>query len=166
MTDARHIRELALQALYQYDARSEEDLEDITRSIDDAPAPADEKREAIALAAAVWAEHAEADAMVAKLAPDWPTHRQPPVDRCILRLAIYEITSKRTPATVAINEAVVLAKAYGSDRSPPFINGVLDRIAKQLATPDPPTVVEPAAPPPDNPLATRVDETPSAPTDL
>lgn len=158
MTDAKHIRELALQALYQYDARTEEDLEDINRSIDDAPAGADEKREAIELAAAAWTGHAAADAMVAKLAPDWPTHRQPPVDRSILRLAVYEIVSKRTPDTVAIYEAVELAKAYGSDRSPPFINGVLDRISKQLASPDPPQVVEPDAPPPDNPLATRVDD--------
>lgn len=159
MTDARHIRELALQALYQYDARTEDDLEDINRSIDDAPAGDDEKREAIELAAAAWTDHASADAMVAKLAPDWPTHRQPPVDRSILRLAVYEIVSKRSPASVAINEAVELSKAYGSDRSPPFVNGVLDKIARLLASPEAPEVVEPAAPPPENPLATRVDET-------
>ncbi len=102
MTDAKHIRELALQALYQYDARTEEDLEDINRSIDDAPAGADEKREAIELAAAAWTGHAAADAMVAKLAPDWPTHRHPPVDRSILRSALYEIVSQRTPDTLPI----------------------------------------------------------------
>ena len=67
-----------------------------------------------------------------QLAPDWPTHRQPPLDRAILRLAHYEMTSGHAPIKVAINEAVELAKNYCAERSPPFINGVLDKMARCL----------------------------------
>ena len=72
----------------------------------------------------------EADAEVTTLAPDWPTNRQPVVDRSILRLAYYEIVSGRTPPKVVINEAVELAREFSTDRSPMFINGVLDKIYK------------------------------------
>ena len=69
------------------------------------------------------------------LAPKWPTHRQPAVDRAILRLAYHEMKSGRTPIKVVINEAVELAKGYCSKESPPFINGVLDKMARQIQSP-------------------------------
>jgi N utilization substance protein B len=67
-----------------------------------------------------------------KLAPDWPAHRQGAVDRCILRIAHYEMTSGRTPPKVAVNEAVELAKEFGSERSPAFVNGLLDKVLKRV----------------------------------
>ena len=81
-------------------------------------------------AAAAWRVHDEADAAVLALAPEWPTHRQPSIDRNILRLAYWEFRYAGTPMALAIDEAVELAKAYGTDRSPAFINAVLDAIAK------------------------------------
>lgn len=96
------------------------------------------------LALAAWAVHPAADEQVAALAPDWPTHRQPPVDRAILRLAYYEITSGHAPAKVAINEAVELAKQYCAENAPAFINGILDKLARQVPTDD---ADEPSAPP-------------------
>lgn len=67
------------------------------------------------------------DAMIAKYAPEWPVDQLAIVDRNILRIALFEISSQKsdTPPKVAINEAVELAKGFGSDNSPRFINGVL-----------------------------------------
>jgi N utilization substance protein B len=130
VTEKRAIRRLAMQLVYQIDVRGEADIDAIYESIDtehDNPAI---REEAFDLARESWAAHAAADADVADLAPQWPTHRQPPVDRAILRLAHYEITSGRTPVKVAINEAVELAKQYGGKHSPSFINGVLDKVRK------------------------------------
>jgi transcription antitermination protein NusB len=133
MSSRRQVRELALQALYQYDARGDIDAEHIERSVFDAPDPPETiKRLAIELAKKAWATREQADALATEFSPDWPTHRQPMVDRGILRLAYYEIASGMTPAAVAINEAVEIAKTFGSERSPAFINGVLDKIAQRL----------------------------------
>lgn len=93
-------------------------------------------REAAAtLAIEAWGLRDKADAICAELAPDWPPSRQPAVDRSILRLALYEIASGRTPMKVAINEAVELAKAYAGEESPMFINAVLDKAAARLPAP-------------------------------
>ncbi|MEM6553600.1 MAG: transcription antitermination factor NusB [Planctomycetota bacterium] len=82
------------------------------------------------LALAAWANRDTADAAFTSLAPDWPANRQPPVDRAILRLAHYEITTGRVADNIAINEAIELAKTFADEPSPPFINGLLDKIAK------------------------------------
>ena len=132
MSSRHDIRELALQALYQYDARGEADLEQIERSVADAPQPEEVRKQALEAARGAWAVHEKADALASDFSPDWPTHRQPPVDRCILRLGYHELVRGLAPPAVIINEAVELAKAYGSERSPAFINGVLDQMAKRL----------------------------------
>ena len=98
----------------------------------DAEVPLAPKLPAVELALAAWATRHEADAQCSKLAPDWPTSRQPPIDRAILRLAWFEMTTGRNPPAIVINEAVELAKQFSDEKSPPFINGVLDRIAKRL----------------------------------
>ena len=71
------------------------------------------------------------DAEIEATSQHWSLMRMPFVDRNILRLAVYEIVYEDgMPASVAINEAVELAKAYGGDDSPKFVNGVLGRIAE------------------------------------
>ena len=142
MSNRRHIRELAIQALYQLDARGVGDLVDVERSIMDAPHAEQTKRDGLDLARRAWAVHEKCDELTMKLAPDWPTHRQPPVDKSILRLAYYEIVSGAAPVAVAINEAIELAKEFGSERSPAFINGVLDKVAKTVR--ENPTEASPA----------------------
>jgi N utilization substance protein B len=132
MSTRRQIRELVVQALYQLDARGLGDIADIERSIIDAPHAEATKREAIDLAKRAWTTHEPCDELTTKLAPDWPAHRQPPVDKSILRLAYYEIVSGAAPVAVAINEAIELAREFGSDRSAAFVNGVLDKMAKHL----------------------------------
>ena len=128
----REIRRLAMQVLYQIDATGECDREALAETIDETHDPPDVCREGLALALSAWADREQADALVAELTPAWPTHRQPPVDRAILRLACHEMRCGRTPAKVAINEAVELAKRYADHASPAFINGVLDKLARRL----------------------------------
>ncbi len=135
----------ALQALFQADQGGTTDF-DLIRTLFEARAA--EKRDSstpheaecdFSPAAVVdgmewardaWALRDEADAAVRERAPEWPTNRQPAIDRNILRLGYWEIRHHGTPVAVVINEAVELAKAYGTEKSPAFVNGVLDAIAK------------------------------------
>ena len=144
----RDLRRLAMQVLYQLDVNTPKhnpghaptvlpSADELAEGLDeehDSPAT---RKKAAELALVAWQEHEQADEKVAALSPDWPTHRQPPVDRAILRLAYFEMKSGHAPVKVAINEAVELAKQFGSEQSPPFINGVLDKLAKNLNEPPP-----------------------------
>jgi transcription antitermination protein NusB len=70
------------------------------------------------------------DQIIAKYAPEWPLDQIAAIDRNILRMALWEFAvSHDTPIKVAINEAVELAKQYGSDSAPRFVNGVLGALA-------------------------------------
>jgi N utilization substance protein B len=143
----RDLRRLAMQVLYQLDVTSPKhkpghaptvlpQAEDLADQLDEEHDSPQTRRFAAELALQAWAEREKADAAIAELTPDWPTHRQPPVDRAILRLAYYEMTSGHAPVKVAINEAVELSKQFCAEQSPPFINGVLDKLAKMIDAPD------------------------------
>lgn len=101
--------------------------------------------EGIELAKLAWATHEEADSALSVLTPEWAWHRQPNIDRNILRLGYYELKHSGIAAAIAINEAVELAKEYSHADSPPFINAVLDRIAHPVAVEVDPEV-KPALP--------------------
>lgn len=142
---SRDARRLAFQALYQLDVSPDSALAEL--SIASAPDATDrDKAVGLALAIEAFQHRANADADMAALAPDWPPHRQPAVDRAILRLAHYEMTSGRTPAEIAINEAVELAKQFSTERSPAFVNALLDRAAHDrglIETPSTATIPDP-----------------------
>jgi len=72
------------------------------------------------------------DELLARHSAHWRTERMAAVDLNILRLAVYELRSTDTPAKVIFNEAIELAKRFSSEESAPFINGVLDAVAKAL----------------------------------
>lgn len=73
----------------------------------------------------------EEDKLIAKYAPEWPIEKIAPIDRAILELAVFEMLhSKDVPAVVAIDEAIELAKSFGNEKSPKFINGVLNAVFK------------------------------------
>jgi transcription antitermination factor NusB len=74
----------------------------------------------------------ELDALVSLHARNWRVSRMAVVDRNVLRLAAHELRATSTPVAVVIDEAVDLARRFGSDRSPSFVNGVLDAIAKEV----------------------------------
>ena len=85
-----------------------------------------------------WAEHKdEIDEAIEKNTSGWKLDRLQSVDRNILRLACYELLySESVPPKVAINEAIEIAKVYGDDSSPKFINSVLDKISKRKTASD------------------------------
>ncbi len=90
---------------------------------------------------------AQIDQMLAEVAENWSVARMAVVDRNILRLAAFELLHQaETPAKVVIDEAVELAKRYGSVDSSAFVNGILDRLANQRGAIEPPAPeVEPNA---------------------
>ena len=85
-----------------------------------------------------WEKHkAEIDELIETNTSGWKLNRLQSVDRNILRLACYELVySETVPAKVAINEAIEIAKVYGDDSSPKFINSVLDKISKRKTVSD------------------------------
>src|SRR5687767_14222618 len=132
MAGHRDIRRCAVQALYQFDTGSADADEIVRGSLSDSPGDEEAHKRGFELAQRAWETRQQADQTVAALSPDWPTHRQPVVDRTILRLAYYEMAFGDTPPKVAINDAVELAKEFSTEKSPMFINGVLDKIYKSL----------------------------------
>lgn len=93
----------------------------------------EEERELLKVRAQAVLEHAEeADELINQYAKGWQTRRMAKVDLSLIRLALYEIRYDETvPDKVAINEAVELAKKYGGNDSPSFINGILGRIVRE-----------------------------------
>ncbi len=78
-------------------------------------------------------QRAVIDDLITSAAPEWPINQINKIDLAILRLSIYELQQKNTPYKVAIDEAVELAKEYGSDNSAKFINGVLGTVLEKLS---------------------------------
>jgi N utilization substance protein B len=133
-TQRRKARIVALQALYEADVAGhtpEETLERLILEAHLAEAGAAFARE---LVAGVLTNQERIDAIIAKAAPAWPLEQLPPIDRNILRVAIREmLIHNGTPVRAAINEAVELAKTFGSDSSPKFVNGVLGSVSMMVA---------------------------------
>jgi N utilization substance protein B len=79
----------------------------------------------------IWSNLSVIDPLIEKAAPEWPISKLNHLDLAILRLAVYELTiDKKAPYKVIIDEAIELAKEYGSDSSPSFINGALGNLVK------------------------------------
>jgi N utilization substance protein B len=148
MSQGRDVRRLAFQLLFQLDAQGyfaparrgvaalEAEAEDLRKAVEsDEHAEgltAKERESAAKLAFAAFVAHPEADAVMVKLAPTWPPHRQAAVDRAILRLAFHEMHHGKAPPKVVVNDAVELAKLFSTEKSPAFINGLLDKVLKDV----------------------------------
>ena len=126
----RAVRRCALQAMYQYDADPGVDDDLVRESLVDSGAEVEAQSRGLELAQASWRTRSEADARIEALTPDWPVRRQAMIDRNLLRLAFHEMCVEGTPVKVAINEAVELAREFGTEESGGFVNAVLDRIAQ------------------------------------
>lgn len=111
--DPRHIRrQKAVKNLFRWSFQSKQTMEN-------------------KLAKEVLAQRKKIDKIIADAAPDWPIEQINRIDLAILRLAIYELAvTKKEPPKVIIDEAVELAKRYGSEKSSSFINGVLGTVLK------------------------------------
>ena len=126
-------RGIALQALYEHDM-SDHDISAILENRFEAIDISDESKTFITkLALGVLENKAELDRMIEKYAVDWPIDQIAVIDRNIIRIAAYEFAvSGETPDKVAINESIELAKTFGSETAPKFVNGVLGSIADNL----------------------------------
>lgn len=128
---SRDIRRCALLVLYQLDAAGEDALATATESLRAAELDESCFESGLELAKNAWQDRAAADAAVAALAPEWPTHRQPVIDRNILRLAHHELMTGENPPKAVITEAIELAREFSTEKSSLFVNGVLDKIYRE-----------------------------------
>ena len=121
-------REIALQALFQEDLNPNNSLENLgtflAARLQDEPLREFAKQ----LVLGVKRNQAELDQLLAEKAANWSVPRMAATDRNLLRLGAYEIRFMDTPDRVAIDEAIELAKRYGTANSPQFINGILDKL--------------------------------------
>ena len=131
----RRSRILALQALYEIDTTHHPVGTVLDQRLAEDPLPDEGEAFARELITGVMQHQAELDELIQRYAPEWPVDQMAVVDRNVLRIAIYEFfISKMTPIKVAINEAVELAKLFGSDSAPRFVNGVLGTLATPAST--------------------------------
>jgi transcription antitermination protein NusB len=128
MTRRTRAREIALQALFQEDLNPNNSLENLgtflAARLQDEPLREFAKQ----LVLGVKRNQAELDQLLAEKASNWSVPRMAATDRNLLRLGAYEIRFMDTPDRVAIDEAIELAKRYGTANSPQFINGILDKL--------------------------------------
>ncbi|NTU56625.1 MAG: transcription antitermination factor NusB [Anaerolineales bacterium] len=123
-------RALALQVLYEVDMTSHPPAEAFKARLEDDPLSPELSEFARQIIFGVLPLITVLDTSIAQYAPEWPFDQIAAIDRNILRMACWEFAVFHdTPLKVAINEAVELAKLYGSDSAPRFINGVLGSLA-------------------------------------
>ena len=124
-------RSLALQVLYEVDIANHPPGEIYKLRLEDAPLSEDLAEFARQIIFGILPLTHTLDYLIAKYAPEWPLDQIAAIDRNILRMALWEFAVFReTPIKVAINEAVELAKLYGSESAPRFVNGVLGSLAE------------------------------------
>jgi N utilization substance protein B len=123
-------RSIALQVLYEVDVANHPPADSYRLRLEDNPLSDDLSDFARQIIFGVIPLTGTLDQIIAKYAPEWPLDQIAAIDRNILRMALWEFAVYHdTPIKVAINEAVELAKQYGSDSAPRFINGVLGALA-------------------------------------
>ncbi len=126
MKTRRQARAIALQALYEIDSTGHPTAQVIQNLVENDNLPEEGVAFASALVTGVLSCCPQLDAIIRKHAPEWPVDQLAVVDRNILRMALYELQNDQdVPIKVAVNEAVELAKTFGSDTAPRFVNGVL-----------------------------------------
>ena len=126
----RKARIIALKTLYEMDTVAHQAQDILARLLKEAAAPPDVEAFARELVTGVREHQDQIDEVIRQKAPAWPLEQVAVVDRNILRLAIFEILlDNRVPVRAAINEAVELAKAFGGESSPRFVNGVLGAVS-------------------------------------
>jgi N utilization substance protein B len=146
MASNRHLgRIVALQSLYEYEFRigsddQTADLDEILgRNLERYESAIEDKGFVSDLVHGVVDTLAELDEKIQPIAPDWPIEQIARIDRTVLRMGLYELLylGDLVPPKVAINEAVELAKAFGSDNSSKFVNGVLGTAFRTLIEGEP-----------------------------
>ena len=131
MKSRTRARSLALQVLYEVDMTDHPPGEVFKKRLEETPLSDELAEFARQIVFGVLPLLTTLDIIIAEYAPEWPFNQIPAIDRNILRQACWEFASPEgeTPIKVAINEAVELAKFYGSESAPRFVNGVLGSLA-------------------------------------
>ena len=129
--DPRHqARSLALQALYELDCTNHPLEAVLAERLAVSDWEPDIRTMALRLVLGVLDHRHDLDVLVHRYAPEWPLDQLAVIDRNILRIAAYELLIDRAaPYKVAINEAILLAKTFGAESTPRFVNGVLGSLA-------------------------------------
>jgi N utilization substance protein B len=126
----RKARTIVLQALYEVDCVARNADAVVERLLAEGDLSADNNTFVRELVGGVVRNRDEIDGSIRRFAPAWPVEQIAMVDRNILRLAIFEILfDNKVPVKVAVNEAVELAKSFGSESSAKFVNGVLGSVS-------------------------------------
>jgi transcription antitermination protein NusB len=124
---------IALQVLFEVDATGHDVNAVLERQLAEQPVVPQAAEYADELVHGVLQNLERIDGLIANAAPHWPVAQLPKIDKNILRLAIYEVlVDNRVPTKAAINEAVELAKIFGSESSSRFVNGVLGTVVSQV----------------------------------
>ena len=135
---SRHLsRSIAMQSLYEWDfSEKKANLEEITeRNVKEFGPGLEDKTFPWQLITGVIQNLSKIDKIIEKAAPEWPIKQINIVDRNVLRIGLYELLfgdKEAVPPKVAINEAIELAKNFGSETSGKFINGVLGTVYKEI----------------------------------
>lgn len=130
----RKARVVAFQVLFEVDSVGHEPSETLARNLEDANLPPEGAEFVKELVEGMLKFQEKIDKLIQEAAPSWPLKQMPKVDKNILRLAIFEILfDNKVPLKAAINEAVELAKIFGSDNSAKFVNGVLGSVTARLS---------------------------------
>lgn len=125
-------RGIALQVLYEVDMADHPPAQALTERLEEDPLANDLAEFVRQIVFGVFPLRAHMDEVIARYAPEWPFDQIAAIDRNILRISVWEFAvSGATPLKVAINEAVELAKQFGSDSAPRFVNGVLGSLAER-----------------------------------
>ena len=142
MTKRRKAREVALQLLFERDRNTQPMSTPMAEAFakDRLVGEVESATFALLLANGVSEHRAAIDALLTATAQNWRLHRMTPVDRNVLRMSVYELrfAAELLPTAVVIDEAIELARRYGTADSPAFVNGILDRIAKGKPESTPP----------------------------
>jgi transcription antitermination protein NusB len=126
----RRARWLAVQALYEWDTSGHDPLDALAHRLEDRPDTRQAETLARTLVGGVRDRLAEIDVVLDQAAPGWRPENMAVVDRNIIRVAIFEVLfDTKAPVRAALNEAVELAKTFGGESSPRFVNGVLGAVA-------------------------------------
>ncbi len=129
MAKRRKARELALQMLYQIDVNPDVSAQDVRVMIrDQMPEDHDLQRFAWLLFSGTQELRRQLDEKIETIADNWKLSRMAVTDRNVLRMAAYEMFHSDTPPKVVVDEAIELARTFGGENSPSFVNGILDRM--------------------------------------
>lgn len=134
MAKRSRAREVALQLLYQHELNPTVPREEIEELVQGRLSSAELQDLCLELFDGALEHQEEIDRILSELAENWTLSRMAVLDRNILRLGAMEMLYGKAPPRVALNEAIELARAYGSQRSSAFVNGILDKLFKQSSS--------------------------------